>query len=146
MRRSLAALSLVAGHLVASCSAATPTPQIIYVTPAPTAVSEPTPVPTPVPTATARPTPMLLISQTNNDVSRPFLAGGHITIVLNANCTAGVSGSLLALQDQPEAFYRFPEHSGSVEYDVPSGAYSIFVIDPIGCTTWGVSVYQDPAP
>ena len=63
-RRSLTALSLVAGLLVASCSsAAAPTPQIVYVTPEPTAAPTPTAEPTleptavPTPEPTAKPTP-----------------------------------------------------------------------------------------
>ena len=56
MRRSLTALTLLAGLLVGACSsAAAPTPQIVYVTPQPTAAATPTARPTPKPTA--RPVP-----------------------------------------------------------------------------------------
>lgn len=63
MRRSLTALSLVAGLLVASCSGAAPTPQIVYVTPEPTTgTKRPDPTPlivyvTPAPTPTPKPSP-----------------------------------------------------------------------------------------
>ena len=66
MHRSLTALILAAGLVVAACSsAAAPTPQIIYVTPQPTApaslnaapTQEPTAAPTPTPVITPEPTP-----------------------------------------------------------------------------------------
>ncbi len=49
----------LAASLVAGCSGATPTPIIVYVTPAPTAspTPEPTPSPTPQPSPTATPVP-----------------------------------------------------------------------------------------
>jgi hypothetical protein len=53
MRRSLATLTLVAGLVVAGCSSGTaPTPQIIYVTPAPS-IAEPTDAPHPSQAAAA---------------------------------------------------------------------------------------------
>ena len=56
MRRSLTALMVVAGLLVAACAnTAAPTPQIVYVTPQPTVAASPTA--TPVPPATPSPAP-----------------------------------------------------------------------------------------
>ena len=75
MRPSLATLAVISCLVVAGCSsAAAPTPEIIYVTPAPTAAppsaavgatstAAPTPTPTPVPTP--KPTPALTESQLN---------------------------------------------------------------------------------
>jgi len=58
MRRSLTALTLLAGLLVGACSsAAAPTPQIVYVTPQPTAAA--TPTARPLPAATPKPTTTL---------------------------------------------------------------------------------------
>ena len=65
MRRSLTALMVVAGLLVAACAnTAAPTPQIVYLTPQPTVAASPMagptpkPTPVPIPKPTAKPTPI----------------------------------------------------------------------------------------
>ena len=64
----LALLGLVVAIVVAACSsAAAPTPQIIYVTPPPTA-APPTPTPTPVPTPPPEPTPIPEPTMTTDDL------------------------------------------------------------------------------
>jgi len=87
MRRSLAALMLVFDLLAVSCSsAAAPTPQIIYVTAAPslapvmpsstpTTTSAPTPLPTPTPILSSTPSAMSCGRATTPDVMADVAAG-----------------------------------------------------------------------
>jgi hypothetical protein len=98
MRRPLTALMLVAGLLAASCSgSAAPTPQIVYVTPKPTATAEPistkatvTPTPTeqplPEPTLPPDPTPVPTPEATFVFTEKPLSVGAK-TLTLS-----GVAG------------------------------------------------------
>ncbi len=145
--------SVLLAGLLAGCAAVTPTPQIVYLTPAPTEapLATATPEPTAAPTPTPTPTPTLLVEVTQRD---PETYGGY---VLSDIFELTVDGQVIFKQqpvDGPfvrvipagkvdgQALIFARDGTGTLVVTLTAGAYYLKIDPSFAGPSWYVRVYD----